>query len=171
MKHIFSIPILETEIDLKKIKVSDAEFHPTWESNVLTTVKSGIKVYDSTWNYLYKIIDPFLKSLGDEYSQIRFTGMWRNKYDPKSYQGYHIHPNCQWSFIIYETVSSKTSFLHPYMALIQNQWMDHSKVCSMDYRPNLKPGSMIVFPSFVAHQVLPGNDGTTLSGNILVSYI
>lgn len=171
MKHIFSIPILETEIDLSKIKVSDAEFEPTWESGVLTTVKSGIKVYESTWKYLYKIINPFLESLGDPYTEISFGNMWRNKYDRRSYQGYHIHPNCQWSYIIYETVSSKTSFINPCMGLIQNHWTDHSKVCPMDYRPNLKAGSMIVFPSFVAHQVLPGNDGTTLSGNILVSYL
>ena len=171
MKYIFSIPILETEIDLKKIKVSDAEFLPTWESGVLTTYRTGLKVSTSTWNYLYKIINPFLDSLGDPYKEIIFGGMWRNKYDPRSYQSQHIHPTCQWSFIIYETVSSKTAFIHPYIHLVQNQWTDHSKVCPLDYRPKLNPGSMIVFPSFLTHEVLTGNDGTTLAGNIEVSYI
>ena len=127
-------------------------------------------MYDSTWRYLHRIIDPFLESLGDPYTSISFSNMWRNKYDPRSYQGYHIHPKVQWSYIIYETVPSKTSFINPCITLVQNQWTDHSKVCPMDYRPDLKPGSMIVFPSFVAHQVLAGNDGTTLSGNISVAY-
>jgi hypothetical protein len=171
MKYIFSIPILETEIDLKKIKVSDAEFQPTWECGILTTFRSGLKVSSSTWRYLHKIINPFLDSLGDPYREITFTGLWRNKYDPKSFQGSHIHPKCQWSFIIYETVPSKTAFLNPYLALLQNQWTDHSKACPLDYRPRLQPGSMIVFPSFITHEVLPGNDGTTLAGNIEVDYI
>ena len=32
----------------------------------------------------------------------RLGFMWRNKYTESDYQDVHIHPNCQWSFIIYE---------------------------------------------------------------------
>ena len=169
-KDLFAIPVFETKIKLNKIKTIGGEFQPTWESGVLTTFNSGLTVRNSTWEYLKKVIQPFLDDLGDPYRDITFTGMWRNKYDPRSYQGYHIHPKSQWSFIIYEDVPSRTAFMNPSFALIQNQMSDHCRTFPLDYRPNLEPGSMIVFPSFIGHEVLPGNDGTTLSGNILVSY-
>ena len=169
-KDIFAIPIFEEKINLKKIKTGIGEFAPTWESGVLTTFNSGLHVYDSTWNYLLTVIKPLLESLPDPIESIKFMGMWRNKYDPTSYQGYHIHPGSQWSFIIYEDVTSKTSFVNPIMPLVQNHMGDNSNVFPMDYRPNLEPGSMILFPSFLGHQVLPGNTGTTVSGNIVVEY-
>ena len=169
-KEIFSIPVFEDKINLKKIKTGVGEFAPTWESRVLTTFNTGLHVYDSTWTYLLTVIKPLLESLPDPVKSIEFMGMWRNKYDPRSYQGYHIHPHAQWSFIIYEDVTSKTAFINPIMPLVQNHMGDNSRVFPMDYRPNLEPGSMIMFPSFLGHEVLPGNTGTTLSGNIVVEY-
>ena len=34
------------------------------------------------------------------------------------------------------------------------------------YMPKLKRGQMIMFPSWVAHQVIAGNKGITISGNV-----
>ena len=123
-KGIFAIPVFEEKINLKKIKTGVGEFSPTWESGVRTTFNNGLKVYDSTWTYLLTVVRPLLESLPDTPKSIEFMGMWRNKYDPRSYQGYHIHPNAQWSYIIYETVTSKTACVHPIMPLIQNHFGD-----------------------------------------------
>ena len=51
----------------------------------------------------------------------RFGHIWKNVYSKHDYQDVHIHPNCQWSFVIYVDTYSKTSFLNPSMKDIQNQ--------------------------------------------------
>ena len=84
------------------------------------------------------------------------------------YQGYHTHSNTMWSFIINHSVEeTKTQFFNPYIADIQNQTPLHnSKDMPTIYMPKLKRGQMILFPSWVAHQVLAGNTGITISGNV-----
>ena len=51
--------------------------------------------------------------------------------------------------------------------LIQNQ--AHA-ICSKDheyiFEPKIPPGHMILFPSWIEHQVRPGNEGHTIAGNI-----
>ena len=84
------------------------------------------------------------------YNNARIERIWRNVYTEENYQDPHIHPHCQWSFIIYETVDeSKTIFFNPAFKEIQNQ-INHSGIPEfpIDYRPKLKSGSIIIFPSF-----------------------
>jgi hypothetical protein len=38
------------------------------------------------------------------------------------------------------------------------------------YEPELSAGNMIIFPSYIGHQVRPGNTGVTISGNIGVTF-
>mgnify|MGYP003325589289 CR=1 FL=1 len=168
--EIFSIPFFELKVDLDRILIPESKFEPSWESGVPTTHLTQKPIPRSTLEYLTEVVSKPLDTIKDKFLAMRFTQIWRNKYDEHTYQGYHIHPNAQWSFIIYEDVTSKTAFIHPIMPLIQNHFGDNSKVFPMDYRPNLEPGSMILFPSFLGHEVLPGNTGTTLSGNIVVEY-
>ena len=50
----------------------------------------------------------------DPVTKISFDGIWKNKYGVNDFQGYHIHSNTTWSFIIYEDVEeSKTQFINP----------------------------------------------------------
>jgi hypothetical protein len=39
------------------------------------------------------------------------------------------------------------------------------------YMPKLKSGSIIVFPSFVEHMVVPNSDQVTISGNLVFNKI
>ena len=73
------------------------------------------------------------------------------------YQDPHIHPVCQWSFIIYETVRSKTSFLNPSLAVIQEKYGMNCCAFPPDYKPDLELGSIIIFPSMLLHFVNSGN--------------
>ena len=86
----------------------------------------------------------------------------------KDYQGYHSHAKTTWSFIINHSVEeTKTQFFNPYIKDIQNQTPLHtSEDMPTIYMPRLKRGQMILFPSWVAHQVLAGNTGITISGNV-----
>ena len=172
-KDIFSIPFFELKVDLAKVVVPEARFAPSWESMIQTTSRTQVDnpVPRSTLEYLTEVVTPALDTLRDRYKAIMFESIWRNKYEEHTYQGYHIHPKTQWSFVIYETVQrGRTVFMNPAHQLIQNQSPDG---CSFDtpliYDPDyLRPGDMVMFPSWLSHQVTPGNTGTTISGNILI---
>jgi hypothetical protein len=40
-----------------------------------------------------------------------------------------------------------------------------------NWRPKVGPGTMILFPSFLEHYVLAGNNGTTIAGNVNLKYV
>jgi hypothetical protein len=173
-KDIFAIPIFEFEVDLKYINVpvNDEDFSPTWESGVLTSFAAwkNVLIPKSTYDYLSSKIAECLLTLKDPVTKISFDGIWKNKYGVNDFQGYHIHSNTTWSFIIYEDVEeSKTQFINPSMNDIQNHSpLGESIDMPVKYIPKLKSGWMILFPSWLPHQVLSGNIGTTISGNITV---
>lgn len=165
---IFSTPIHIIKVDLDKLKVpyQEESFAPTFESQLETTFAVQ-KTPKETFDYLNSIIGPVLNTMKDKFRKMRFENVWRNRYKETDFQAIHIHPDSQWSFIIYEDVYSKTVFQHPAMYLIQNQCHCHaSKDNDIHYAPHIPPGHMILFPSWIGHHVLPGNVGHTIAGNI-----
>jgi hypothetical protein len=175
---IFEIPFFELKVDLDRVVIPESEFEPSWESGVPTTNRTQKPIPRSTLEYLTEVVSPALDTIKDKFLAMRFTQIWRNKYDEHTYQGYHIHPKTQWSFVIYETVpSAKTMFMNPSMKDIQNhsssgaRWNGSTYDCALTYEPDwLGPGDMVLFPSWLAHQVRPGNTGTTISGNIILHH-
>jgi len=165
VSHLFSIPILETKVDLDQIILDECEYYYNGEVN---WTYGHQECGTPTLDYLYDIISPFLMEY-DPYTHFSFTDIWRNRYVATDYQGYHIHAQSQWSFIIYETVDSKTVLYNPAWLLIQNH-MGVSKSMPCIHNVKLSAGHMVVFPSFVAHHVNNGNEGTTISGNIKLQY-
>ena len=164
----FTIPFFIDKVDLDKIKVSDEPTDSIWLSKVPTSFLHEHKIEDETIEHLIEIIT---RNLGQDLvgPNPRFGKIWRNKYSEHDWQDIHIHPNCQWSFIIYESVnSSKTVFLNPSFKDVQNQLGMTVPGFPLDFRPELKKGDIIIFPSFIEHFVMPGNIGSTISGNIYI---
>ena len=171
-KELFGIPIFEDEVDLEKIVLPDAELENTWDSGTPTTFGTQ-KVDDvpqETWKYLSEVVERNLYYGECMGANPRFGHIWKNVYGKHDYQDVHKHPNCQWSFVIYVDTYSKTSFLNPSMKDIQNQIGNQVVQFPLDYKPNLGPGSIIIFPSFLMHMVNNGVGGTTISGNIYMDY-
>ena len=171
-KELFGIPIFEDEVDLEKIVLPDAELENTWDSGTPTTFGTQ-KVDDvpqETWKYLSEVVERNLYYGECMGANPRFGHIWKNVYGKHDYQDVHIHPNCQWSFVIYVDTYSKTSFLNPSMKDIQNQIGNQVIQFPLDYKPDLGPGSIIIFPSFLMHMVNSGNEGTTISGNVYMEY-
>ena len=171
-KELFGIPIFEDEVDLEKIVLPDAELENTWDSGTPTTFGTQ-KVDDvpqETWKYLSEVVERNLYYGECMGANPRFGHIWKNVYGKHDCQDVHIHPNCQWSFVIYVDTYSKTSFLNPSMKDIQNQIGNQVVQFPLDYKPNLGPGSIIIFPSFLMHMVNNGVGGTTISGNIYMDY-
>lgn len=170
-KQIFPITIFECEVDIDKLGIPlDGETLPTWDSGVPTSFSRQLDVKDETWEYLSGVINNELYNGQLMGHNPKFGHMWYNKYEIHHYQDPHIHPNCQWSFIIYVDLNSKTSFLNPSMMNIQNQLGNNLEKFPLDYKPELGPGNMIIFPSFMMHLVNAGNVGHTISGNIYMEY-
>ena len=171
-KELFGIPIFEDEVDLEKIVLPDADLENTWDSGTPTTFGTQ-KVDDvpqETWKYLSEGVERNLYYGECMGANPRFGHIWKNVYSKHDYQDVHIHPNCQWSFVIYVDTYSKTSFLNPSMKDIQNQIGNQVIQFPLDYKPDLGPGSIIIFPSFLMHMVNTGEGGTTISGNLYMDY-
>ena len=171
-KEIFAIPIFEDQVDLDKIILPDVELEGTWDSDTKTTFhkQDPKNVPKETWEYLSEVIDRNLYPGECMGANPRFGHIWKNVYGKHDYQDVHIHPNCQWSFVISVDSVSKTSFLNPSIKDIQNQIGQSVVQFPLDYKPNLGPGSIIIFPSFLFHMVNSGVEGTTISGNVYMDY-
>ena len=169
-KDLFSIPIFEDKVDLTVFRFPEEELEPTWDSGTPTTFSKSVKLSDESLIHLGEIITRNLSSSNLMGSNARIGHMWRNTYSETDYQDVHIHPHCQWSFIIYENMKSQTSFLNPSIKDIQNQLGTNVLAFPLDYKPNLGPGDIIIFPSFLFHSVNKGNGGSSISGNIYMEY-
>ena len=165
---LFATPVFVIPVDINQIEVpyQTKDFAPTFESGLDTTYRKQ-KVPEQTYAYLRSVIAPVLNSLSDPWRTMKFIDLWRNRYTKTDYQSGHIHPHVQWSFIIYEDVPSKTIFMNPALHLIQNQ-SHHpgSKDHPIVWHPRIEPENMVLFPSWIEHMVIPGNEGHTIAGNI-----
>jgi hypothetical protein len=171
-KDLFAIPIFEDKVNLSLIKISEEETQETWDSRIQTTFFKNHEISEDTWNHLIEVITKNINTISHPYKNPRIDKIWRNVYTEKDYQDPHIHPHCQWSFIIYETVpKSKTVLFNPSMKDIQNQIGQNVLEFPLDYKPNLEKGSILIFPSFLLHMVLHGNSGSTIAGNIKLEYL
>ena len=169
-KEIFAIPVFEDKVDLDKINIPEMVTEPTWDAGGPSTFAKKMVLDNGTIEHLSGIINQNLYDGNLLGANPKFGHIWYNRYDKHHYQDAHIHPNCQWSFIIYIDLRPKTSFLNPSMGMIQNQMGNNLEAFPLDYKPDLEPGSIIIFPSFLMHMVNSGNEGTTVSGNIYMDY-
>jgi len=168
---IFSTPIFIDTIDLDKIDIGNPPTEKIWLSQTPSTLGQDHTVSEETVNYLAEVISNNLVAnlIGDN---PRFGEIWRNKYQEHDWQDIHIHPHSSWSFVIYETVdSSKTVFMSPIFKDIQNHLGTNLSDFPLDFRPQLKKGDIIIFPSYLEHFVMAGNVGSTISGNIYMDYM
>ena len=167
----FSVPFFIDTVDLGKIKIIDEELRPTFRSGLKTSLRTNKQVSNDTIQHISEVVGKNIDSLGVKYGTASIEEIWRNKYEsPQDFQDPHIHCYSQWSFIIYEDVDvSRTVFLNPYRFRVESQMSMYDEYFTMDYRPELHNGDIIIFPSFVEHYVLSGGTGTTIAGNVFLS--
>ena len=172
-KEIFGIPIFEDKVDVTKFDIiPPAPLEPTWDSGVPSTFSSQKQelIPEDIWRYLSEVIERNLYPANLMGKNARFGHIWKNVYEKHHYQDAHIHPKSQWSFVIYVDVTSRTAFFNPSIHNIQNHIGCTNPYFPLDYKPNLEPGSIIIFPSFLMHMVNSGNEGSTISGNLYMEY-
>lgn len=169
-KELFSVPIFIDQVDLSRIEITETGFEPTWNSGTPSNYLYQPEMHPDTFDYLSEIIDKQLRSTGD-YINPTINAIWRNDYKETDTQEVHIHAQSQWSFIIYETVKeSKTVFLNPAWKTIEVLIGPYCKSLPMNWQPEVSAGTIIIFPSFLEHFVLAGNIGSTIAGNVTLTY-
>ena len=170
-KELFSIPVFVDKVDLSKIEITQTNYDPTWMAEVKSNYHHDPMMHPDTYDYLAEVIEKNLKETG-KYKDPHITNIWRNKYTPKDGQEVHIHAGVQWSFIIYETVEkSRTVFLNPAWKMIDIYYGTDVDIFPFSWKPEVEPGTIIIFPSYLEHYVLPGNEGSTIAGNVALEYI
>ena len=95
---------------------------------------------------------------------VRLLNTWRNKYLNNDSQEPHYHTGSQFSFIIYEKVNvPHTVFFNPAKYL-----MDATRTFFIPthFKPQMRKGQIIIFPSYIEHMVSKNSDQVTISGNI-----
>lgn len=125
---------------------------PYFKSCLTESIKVLMSSYNQKYKYEYHILDP-----------------WEHEYIENDYQEDHVHFDTHFSFIIYLKGDSKTVFKNPIGYTLQAMYINFDNVLAeYDYEPNLKEGTMIVFPSFVPHYVKKQSNAKTVSGDILI---
>ena len=114
---------------------------------------------DPTWKFLIDWIDNCLQEIQDyeihdqNFGKIKISRMWANISLGRSGGGHsvHRHPNSLWSGIMYITEGADTKFLDPVYARSLSS-IEIPIVNNFDrLTVTPKPGSLIIFPSFVQH--------------------
>jgi len=172
LKHnLFHVPFFIDQVDLDRIDIGEAPYEKIWLSKTNSTLGQQHEISETTYEYL---IEVFGRNLGPDLigQNPRFGEIWRNKYEKNDWQDIHIHPRSSWSFVIYESVETgKTVFMSPLFKDVQNQFGSSVPEFPLDFRPECKQGDIVIFPSFIEHFVMPGNTGTTISGNIYMDFM
>ena len=162
--ELFSVPVFIGNVDLKKVKLT-SEMGQAFPSKTPSSYNCKNTLDPESAKYLTNIIAALLKEKYQRFT-LRITNIWRNKYLNKDYQEPHIHVDSHLSFIIYEKVNSPhTIFYNPAKYLIDASQVTDT-IVFRNFRPQLKQGQMIVFPSFVEHMVDTNSDQVTISGNL-----
>ena len=166
---IFGIPVIKTEIDLKKIKFKYNKISKTFLSGVQTSHLYENIIDKQTTKYLCDIFYKKLTEMGLKNFNLTLSHIWRNIYKKGDFQEKHIHADSQFSFIIYEDIKkSYTVFNRSEAYLIH--CLKLNKIFSTEYKFNCINGDMLIFPSFLEHMVLKTEeDCKTISGNILIN--
>jgi len=172
---LFSIPVFIGNIDLKKIKYTkELKYEKTWHSRTLSTHNKKEHFFtENSLGYIadtiIAILDPYIKAN----FKIELIGIWENLYKQKDFQEPHIHIKSNFSFIIYKKLKdiSNTVFVAPHRNISEYCWDNDESIYKTGFRPLLKEGQMIIFPSFLEHYVLPSSGSKTIAGNIKFEYV
>lgn len=140
--------------------------------------------YELPWNVFYDAIkdnvNEFLQSLGPtcEY-KISSNEVWLNVYEQHGYQEIHDHAfpdrafSCAYMLSLPDTNSGQLIFENTSFPVIQSSGINRifTAFNCEKFIPQLEEGTLVIFPSWAKHYVLPNNSSqprVTISANFSV---
>ena len=167
--NLFTVSTHIGKVDLKKIKLK-SKFGRAWLSKTPSSFKNKNSLDEESEKYLVTYISELLKGHYYNTFELGIADIWQNQYKNKDYQEPHVHAFTKFSFIIYKKiVEPRTIFFNPAKNVISMLGADD--IFPTSYMPKLKSGSIIIFPSFIEHMVVPNSDQITISGNLVFNKI
>tara|TARA_E500000318_G_scaffold84104_1_gene79825 strand:+ start:3774 stop:4328 length:555 start_codon:yes stop_codon:yes gene_type:complete len=162
---LFSVPIHITNIDVSKIKLISEEFKREWVSNTESSFGFKNKITDKSYEYLMITICNLLHPHLDGKTEIELQNIWENRYVKNDFQENHIHTGSHFSFIIYVSGDkSETVFFAPHKYLLECFY--NNMFYANSYETELRPGQIVIFPSFLEHMVKKNSNTVTYAGNL-----
>ena len=125
-----------------------------------------------SWDYFYECIKPNLLDMhqqlkGNPLHQFNMTEAWLNKYERGDSQEVHTHigaDNCTFScsyFAQYAPNDARFLFYDPDQTKHLGEFSKHYGGVVNTWFPDVQEGDIIIFPSWIHHQVEPHRSDTT----------
>ena len=125
-----------------------------------------------SWDYFYECIKPNLIDMhqqlnGNPLHQFKMTEAWLNKYGRGDSQEVHTHigaDNCTFScsyFAQYALNDARFLFYDPDQTKHLGEFTKHYSGVVNTWFPDVQEGDIIIFPSWLHHQVEPHRSDTT----------
>ena len=125
-----------------------------------------------SWDYFYECIKPNLIDMhqqlnGNPLHQFKMTEAWLNKYERGDSQEVHTHigaDNCTFScsyFAQYALNDARFLFYDPDQTKHLGEFSKHYGGVVNTWFPDVQEGDIIIFPSWIHHQVEPHRSDTT----------
>ena len=125
-----------------------------------------------SWDYFYECIKPNLLDMhqqlkGNPLHQFTMTEAWLNKYGRGDSQEVHTHigaDNCTFScsyFAQYDLNDARFLFYDPDQTKHLGEFTKHYSGVVNTWFPDVQEGDIIIFPSWLHHQVEPHRSDTT----------
>ena len=137
------------------------------------SVQSSFETQNNfSWDYFYECIKPNLLDMhqqlkGNPLHQFTMTEAWLNKYGRGDSQEVHTHigaDNCTFScsyFAQYALNDARFLFYDPDQTKHLGEFSKHYGGVVNTWFPDVQEGDIIIFPSWIHHQVEPHRSDTT----------
>jgi hypothetical protein len=171
----FKFPFVSMEVNLKKLKYKTKDKQK--KSYASETPRRDLLIFENH-SYLLECVSTLSTEIMKQYNYNKsfnyvITSIWEHEYKKNDFQEDHIHMDNHFSFIIYlKGKESKTVFKNPAGYILQTMYRNFNHfLVGFEYFTNYKPGTMVMFPSFIPHYVRKCSGVKTLAGDIVIKEI
>jgi len=168
---MFVVPFFREKIDCDFLKIKNECFEEKnkgkgkiasnvggWQSNSnpLDFIKNNSNLFINVGGKVNNF-----SSLHGMNDNLRMNNCWININDYKSYNMRHIHPGCMWSAILYIQTPENCGdiiFYNPAFNLMSYDWREvkyYNHFNSPLWKINAESGDLLIFPSWIEHEVNP----------------
>lgn len=148
LKELFPVPVYINMIELGDIEIPNFE-----DSNVVRKEIPELK------DKVFSIVSEMIQTIGYVDQPLKLNDMWFNRYDDnRPLLEYHFHQNCAWTGTYYpEDTNHLTVLYNPNANLIQGHYPEMKNPSPFNEESvmfhEVKKGTIIIHPSWIAHQV------------------
>lgn len=150
INSVFPVPIYFDKIEIEDIVVP----HFGEEQNVLRQEVPVLK------DKVFEVVSELIKSLGYVDQPLKLNDMWFNRYDKnRPFLEHHYHQNCSWTGCYFpEDANHQLVIYNPMANVMQQHYPQITDITEFNTEVlpfnGIMKNSLMIFPSYLAHQVM-----------------